>query len=315
MSIYSIPPLLTLVCYLALGIFTFHRGLKTPVNRLLFFICLSGVFLYLDILIIFNTSSRELALLSSRMDHCFVAFTIPLFIHFFHAYFHDVGRRWVLFLAYGYAVFMIPFAFTPFLIEGMHHYRFGFFGRGGPLYPLIGAGALSTLIYCLTKIGMAIRCETSSIQKNKLKYLLIGFGMMGMMNGLNVVPILGYPIYPPGAFGFLPLIVFGVGLFKYDLLDMGVILKKSLLYSLTTAALVFVFSLVVILVEKALGRFWFEESMRFTLVFFLVVATVFGPVKSFIMKHIDRIFYQKKYGYQKNHQGSGADDCFNNGCE
>ena len=86
MSLYSIPPFLTLVCYVALGGLVLHRGLKIVVNKLLFLICLAGTFLYLDILIIFNTASETVALLSSRLDHCCVVFTIPLFVHFFRAY-------------------------------------------------------------------------------------------------------------------------------------------------------------------------------------------------------------------------------------
>ena len=55
--------------------------------------------------------------------------------------------------------------------------------------------------------------EKSSIRKNKLKYVFTGFGFMGLMNGLNVLPILGYPVYPPGNLSFIPLIFFAVGTF------------------------------------------------------------------------------------------------------
>jgi len=146
---------------------------------------------------------------------------------------------------------------------------------------------------------MAIRHEKNSIQKNKLKYLLTGFGMMGMLNGLNVLPILGYPVYPPGTFSFIPLIIFAVGLFKYDLLDMGVILKKSLLYSFLTTLLICIYSLIIALANKTLHQFRFADSMFFTVAFFLVVATIFGPVKMLIQRYLDRIFYRKKYDYQK----------------
>ena len=94
MSLYSIPPLLTLLCYVGLGWLVLHRGLTAPVNKLLFMICLAGTLLYLDILIIFNITSPVAALITSRVDHCCVVFTIPLFVHFFRVYLKgDIARK------------------------------------------------------------------------------------------------------------------------------------------------------------------------------------------------------------------------------
>lgn len=299
MLLYSIPPFLTLLCYVALGSLVLHRGLKSPTNKLLFLICLAGTFLYLDILIIFNIASRTVALAISRLDHCCVVFTIPLFIHFFRVYLNITGHRWALWFAYAYACSLMPFALTPFLIEDMQRHAFGFFGRGGPLYPLVGVGAVLALIYCLFWLGHAIRCEKSSIQKNKLKYLCAGFAMMGVLNGLNVLPILGYPVFPLGTFSFIPLMVFAVGLFRYDLLDMGVIIKKSLLYSLLTTFLICLYSLMVILANLTLTWYGMGDSIFFNVLFFLIITTIFGPVKTTIQQYLDRMFHRRRYDYRK----------------
>jgi len=299
MSLYSIPPLLTLICYVALGAIILHRGLKAMVNKLLFSICLAGTFLYVDILIIFNTGSDTVALLTSRLDHCGVVFTIPLFMHFFRVYLNISSHKWAIWLAYAYSIVLMPFALTSLLIEDMQRHAFGFFGRGGPLYPLVGAGAVMALLYCLFWLGWAIHHEKNSIQKNKLKYLCAGFAAMGVLNGLNVLPILGYPVYPPGTFSFIPLTIFAVGLFRYDLLDMGVLLRKSLLYSLLTAFLICAYSLLVILANATLTRWAFESSVSFNILFFLIVATIFGPVKAAMQHFLDRIFYRRRYAYSR----------------
>ena len=135
--LYSIPPFLTLVCYVAIGGLVLHNGLKSLVNKLLFLICLAGTFLDLDILIIFNIASDAVALWTSRLDHCCVVFTIPLFMHFFRAYLNIFSHKWALWLAYAYSIALMPFALTPLLIQGMQQYDFGFFGRGGLLLSLI----------------------------------------------------------------------------------------------------------------------------------------------------------------------------------
>ena len=66
MTFYSIPPLLTLICFLALAALAIFRGPKTQTNFLFLTICILGSFLYFDILFAFNTQSEETALRISR---------------------------------------------------------------------------------------------------------------------------------------------------------------------------------------------------------------------------------------------------------
>jgi two-component system NtrC family sensor kinase len=122
---------------------------------------------------------------------------------------------------------------------------------------------------------------------------------MGLMNGLNVFPTHGYSVYPPGNLSFIPLIIFAVGLFKHDLLDMGILIKKSLIYSLLTAFLTCLYALIIIVADKVFKNFNFSDSIYFPIFFFLLIAFVFGPLKSKIQVFIDRIFSKGKYDYQK----------------
>jgi len=129
--------------------------------------------------------------------------------------------------------------------------------------------------------------------------MFAGFGFMGLMNGLNVFPVYGYSVYPPGNLSFVPLIIFAVGLFKHDLLDMGILIKKSLIYSLLTAFLTCLYALIIIVADKVFKNFNFSDSIYFPICFFFLIAFVFGPLKSKIQVIIDRMFYKGKYDYQK----------------
>ena len=290
MSLYSIPPLLSLVCFIFLAIVVWVRKNRTPVNILFLLLCGCGIFLQADILILFTTQSRQVALWTSRIDHVFVVYTIPLFIHFFHAYLNVNRRKWLIYSAYVGAFVLMWFSLTPLCIQDMHRYTFGYFGRGGRLYPLIGIGAAVASLYSITLISLAIRRERNSIQKNRLKYILIGFGAMGVLNGLNVLPLLGHAFYPPGTFSFVPLIIFAIGLFRYDLLDMGIIIQKSLLYSILTLFLTCLYATVVTASNHYLQRNFFSDSLYLQLVFFLVVVVVFGPIQSRVQAWITPYF-------------------------
>jgi two-component system, NtrC family, sensor kinase len=299
MTVYSIPPLLTLICFLALAALAIFRGPKTKTNFLFLTICILGSFLYLDILFAFNTQSKETALRISRTDHFFIVYLFPVYLHFFHAYLNISERKWLIKAAYVYAFILMCFTPTPLYIASMQKHYFGYFARGGVLYPFFGLAGLVVTFYVLIQLYQAIRFETSSSHKNRLKYLFAGFGIMGLMNGLNVFTINGYSLYPPGNMSFLPLTLFAVGLFKHDLLDMGIFIKKSLIYSLLTAFLTCLYAFLIIVANAVFKDAHLSNSIYFPVFFFILIALVFGPLKSRVQDFVDHIFYKGKYDYQK----------------
>ncbi|NNK84177.1 MAG: GAF domain-containing protein [Desulfobacterales bacterium] len=303
MNLYSIPPLLTLCFFLGLVVLTVVRSLGqrlwTKTNILFLIICIFGSFLNIDILFAFNSQSAEKALLISRIDHVFLVFSGPVFIQFFHAYLNILRRKWLVYLVYAYSIFLLCLVPTPLYIQSMQKHFFGFFASGGKLYLLFGIGGLIIGTYILFILYNAIRNEKSSAKKNRLKYVLAGFGTMGLINGLDVLPILGYSVYPPGNLSFIPLIIFAVGLFKHDLLDMGILIKKSLLYSLITAFLTCIYAFLIIIADKVFKNFNFSDSYYFPILLFLLVAFIFGPLKTKVQTVIDHIFSKGKYDYQK----------------
>ena len=300
MTFYAIPPLLSLICFAFLALLVLKRRQINRVNALFFMLCVNGALLQTAILIMFTTQSPRVALWASRIDHIFVIYSIPLFIHFFHAYLQVRQRRWLIYGAYTGAFIIAWFVWTPLIIEGMNRYEFGYFGKGGRLYPLVGMGVALACIYSLALICASILQAKSSIQKNKLKYILLGFCILGLMNGLGVLPLLGYAFYPPGTFSFIPLIIFAVGLFRYDLLDLGFIIQKSLFYTILTLVLTFLYAGVIIVSNKLLQTNMFNGGFFLTAFFFLLVVIIFGPVQSRIQAVMAHYFQRETALLKKN---------------
>jgi two-component system NtrC family sensor kinase len=296
--LFSIPPFLSLCCFVFLAFLSVSRGRKNRINRLFTVICALGTFLYIDILVIFNCESPQTALFVSRLDHFFIIYFIPLYIHFFHAYLKIPGRIWLVRSAYAFAFILMCFTPTPWLIADMQRHAFGYFGRGGPLYILVGIGSACATAYVLTLIHRAILRETQSILKNRLKYVFCGFGILGLLIGLNTLPLLGYAVYPLGNFSFIPLSIFAVGLFRYDLLDMGILIRRSVIYSLLTITLTLLYALIVTVINMTVTD-RASDSAYFPLFFFIVVSIVFGPVKTQIQVLVDRYFFKGRYDYRQ----------------
>lgn len=296
--LYSIPPFLSLCSFVFLAFLSVSRGRKNRISRLFTVICVLGTFLYIDILIIFNCNSPDTALFVSRLDHFFIIYFIPLYIHFFHAYLKIPGRLWLVRSTYVFAFILMCFTPTPWFIAGMQRHAFGYFGRGGPLYILVGIGSACATAYVLTLIHRAILRETQSILKNRLKYIFCGFGILGLLIGMNTLPLLGYAVYPLGNFSFIPLSIFAVGLFRYDLLDMGILIRRSVVYSLLTITLTLLYALIVTGINMTVTD-RASDSAYFPLFFFIVVSVVFGPVKTQIQILVDRYFFKGGYEYRQ----------------
>jgi len=276
-------------------------------------LCVNGAFLQATMFIMFTTQSPHIALWASRIDHIFVIYSIPLLIHFFHAYLQVNKRRWLLIGTYAGAFAIIAFVWTPLIIEGMNQFGFGYFGRGGRLYPVVGMGVALSCLYSIGLISVSIYRAKTGIHKNKLKYVLLGFGIMALMNGLGVLPLLGYASYPPGAFSFIPLLIFAVGLYRYDLLDMGLILQQSLLYSILTLLLTCLYGGVVFVFNALWQINRLSEGVYVYGFFFLLVALIFGPIQNRVQAVIAHYFQRETAALKKtitavSHQLSTALD-------
>jgi two-component system NtrC family sensor kinase len=299
MNLYILPPLLTLICFVSLGLFVFLKGRGEKANLLFVLLCIQGTFLNVDIILISTVSDQETALWVSRIDHLFLVYTIPLYLHFFHLYLNVKKRGWLVKCAYAYSFALMFFTPTSLYIPSMQKYSFGYFARSGSLYLLFGIGAVVVNLYCLLLIYQALKAESNSVRKNKLKYVFVGFGLMGLINSLDIFPVLGYNIYPSGNFSFIPLSIFAFGLFRHDLFDMGVLVKKSLIYSILIAFLTAAYAFMITVANKLFSGYRFSESIYFSVIFFLFIVFIFGPLKTKVQVLVDRVFFKGKYDYQR----------------
>lgn len=93
---------------------------------------------------------------------------------------------------------------------------------------------------------------------------------------------------------------FGYSIFKYRLMDIDFVIKRSLLYAMVTAMLAGLYLLLVYLIGKAMSyALGIEENQVGNLFAFVVLAFAFDPLKRKAQDWIDRVFYQERYNYQK----------------
>jgi len=115
----------------------------------------------------------------------------------------------------------------------------------------------------------------------------------------DLLPLAGFSFYPMGNFAFIPILFLGFAVLKHDLLHIGLVVQKGLIYSLLTGMLTATYGLCIILFNetfKGLGQRW---SIFFSVLFFAAIVFVFEPLKKRIQSIIDNLLFKGKYNYQK----------------
>ncbi|MDP2685510.1 MAG: histidine kinase N-terminal 7TM domain-containing protein [bacterium] len=139
--------------------------------------------------------------------------------------------------------------------------------------------------------------QSKPIEKVKLLYIFISFGIASL---IGVIADLIFPYFIEnsrsywGSWGtFLISISFAYSILKYRLLDIKIVLKKSLLHFTSIVILFFIyFYLLFGLKDVLIENSGWSEQTALVLVILVIVLTI-EPLRKFILKIIDKLFYSE----------------------
>jgi signal transduction histidine kinase len=235
-------------------------------------------------------------LLIAQIEHSAQVFIPTLFLHFVHAL---VGLRRPKRLLTSYVVSLLFFCLVPtrLLLQGIDlHAIAKFVLEPGPLHPLYMTWFIATVLEALVKLQRAMTStSTQAVQKRKVKYIfwatVIGY-LGGLPNFLYVYDIDVYPVNPFSTY-LVPLYAafISYAIVRHQVLDIRVVIRRSLVYSVLVGIITAVYFSFVLLAEKLLQGFMGYRSLIGSLVAGFVIAFGFTPLKELIQRVIDRLFF------------------------
>lgn len=298
-SAYVIPPLLGFIVLLGLALVSLLRGGGKRTNILFAGICLLGALLNADMALVSIVSDERLALRVDRTVHFFFVFSIPIYIRFVHAFLGIRGRRWLEVPAWLLSIAFLTIVPTDLYLSGFHYYSFGRIARAGVLFHLFSATVAFTVIYCLAVLYRAMKESADNHQRNRIKYIFGGLGFSALLLAFTILPVSGVPVYPLGNFSFIPAIFLAFGVLKYDLLDIGALIRRGTVYFLLTGILTALYILVIFLFHTFFLSTGSGDSFVLSLVLALIIVLLFTPLRERVQSLIDRLFFRGRYDYRE----------------
>ncbi len=116
-----------------------------------------------------------------------------------------------------------------------------------------------------------------------------------------VIPyLIGWPAMKVSvlSLGLLPL-TFGYAIFRYRLMDVDLIFKRGMVYTLAAAAIIGAYFAVVAGVAELVHTQVPSSGPRGLILAIVVTALLFDPVRKWIQERIDQFFYRTRYDYRK----------------
>ncbi|MEI6288472.1 MAG: ATP-binding protein [bacterium] len=300
MSIFSIPPLISSMLFLLLGVFVFLKNKKSVVNATFSLICLSTVWWQFTWFILFNTKDEFLASILVRVGYMGIILIPITFFHFFITFLDKNYRldKYLLYFSYLFGLlFEISLWTSNYFISGYYKFFWGFYPKASILHPvyLLVLTIISLRILYLLLYSLKQKDKLSPYKYYQIKYFFIAL-IFYIFSASDFIVNYGVEIYPVG---FIFIIVFlsivGYSIIKYRLMDVRIIIRGSSVYLLSVALVV----AMAIAINKALNIFFTVDSNVSYLLILIFSLTIFSYVEKYFYYLANKYLFYSFYNSQE----------------
>ncbi len=155
-----------------------------------------------------------------------------------------------------------------------------------------------TILACIISVFLRFR-RARGIERQQLKWFTYGLAISILMLIIILIAVFTTPSGSPGTLFYLAVVCIpisaGIAMLRYRLYDIDVLIHRTLVYGLLTAALVVVYLVLVFGGQHLLASLLGPNNAVVLFVSTLVVAALFQPLHRRVQQLVDRRFYRSKY--------------------
>lgn len=290
--------LVAVVSYAALLILVFRRGLRVRVNQL-FALYLASMLLWQAAYIQVSLSpTAEAALLGYRIVTASAVAQFILFCFFARALLRIRERPQMVLL--GITIWLVDSlaALTDrahFLISIRRDALTGLFVPDyGPFISLTAVSTVAFLGLGIVSLVKGYRQATTDIERNRLRYLLLAILIILIGASVNIIPALvAYPVDVVA--NIISAWLFSYAILRYQLLDITVVVRRGLAYTMLTAAIAVVYLLSILLFEYLSQGVIGSRALLIPVLLAILVTMLLRPWREKALAWVDRLLFREKY--------------------
>ncbi|MFO0774264.1 MAG: ATP-binding protein [Nitrospiraceae bacterium] len=234
MNSFALSGLLTGISSSVLALVVYFKAPKHMPNRMWVLFSLAVTMWGLGSYRIALATTPDAALTWWKLTHIGIILIPPLFLHFI-CLFLNIQRQRMIAAMYGLAAFFIVTTFaTTWMIRDMRLVFGSFYydSPPGPLYPLFVLCFFATIFYAHIEMYRAYKLASGQ-KRDQLRYFFLATACGFSGGSTAFLPVFGWDIYPILNFT-VPLypVIMSYAIVRYRLMDITVILNRSLAYAL-----------------------------------------------------------------------------------
>jgi hypothetical protein len=295
-NVHAIGSLLTSYFVGALGVTIASKRLDKE-ERVYFFLLTLSVFFWLwtaGLAYLCRPNQDVIAMRWFKVGNFGVVF-IAAHIYAFTVKFLKLNRRRTLTSGYIFAgIFALLTISTNYFVSGVRLYPWGF----SPQWSLIKT--IPYFIYFCVYMTLSLAEYFRSYSrpelqkaKNQSNYLILAFSI-SYLGAIDYLPVFGFQIYP---LGFVAVLgwwtVLAYAILKHRLMDITIIIRKTLIYSLVTGFLTFVYLGTVTLFAHIFEGLTGYQTVFSSAFAALLITSCFQPLRKKVQSFVDSKFFRQ----------------------
>ncbi|MDH5662448.1 MAG: hypothetical protein OEY92_05565, partial [Elusimicrobiota bacterium] len=248
MNLISLPVIISAVGNLGLGLFVYTRDKKNESYRTFLFICLVLTVWNINILGLIIAPTEDFAWYWAKIFAIGLVLIPPGVLRFILAFTEYKGKfeKQMLYASYGFAVIFLVLNLSGLFVSEFFRVGNQYFPRAGLMFQLYILNFILFIGYALLLVFRKYKETTSGIKRNQTGYFLVAALLTVLVGSTNFLPSLGIKIYPLGNMATIILTsIFGYAIVKHRLMDIEVVIRKSVVYASLTVSITAIYAIIV----------------------------------------------------------------------
>ncbi len=282
------------IILLALGIFVYLNNTKSQRNISFSLLALSAFWWLSFFTVAYLVNEKSKSEVFLKIGYIGVIFIVITAYHFIAAFLRKNSEKKFVVLSYLIGlIFTFLLLFTNLFVKGVSLFYWGYYPMAGILHPIYMAFLCILVLrfICLLFKNYKNK-EFDNLERNRAKYVLLAMTTFSFA-AIDFLPNYNLNIYP---LGFIFVLLYSglitYAIVRHQLMEIEVVIKKTLVYSVLISVVTVAYFVIVYLLERFFSVMIGYQSILPTIGMIILFSIMFTPLKNRIQRSIDRSFFR-----------------------